>query len=55
MAFFNWKIEGDSALARHDFEQFLANDNSTNFPKERELASQWVHEIESESESHNSA
>ncbi|MEQ1741207.1 MAG: hypothetical protein ABL869_01725 [Candidatus Nitrotoga sp.] len=45
LGFFNWKIKGDLVSAIRDFESFLANNVIPGIEKEKELAKNWVTEI----------
>lgn len=46
LALFYWKVTGDKAQARRCFRRFLDAGNEADFPKERELAGQWLADLE---------
>ena len=46
--FFNWKARGDKIHAKKNFNDFLNAGQKDEFDKERELACQWLKEIENE-------
>ena len=48
LAFINWKAKGDMKQAIRDFEAFLEACDEGVFPKEQELAREWVEEIRKE-------
>lgn len=48
LGFFNWEIKGDKAQAMQDFRQFLKLTEPDNFKKEKELAAEWIAEIDNE-------
>jgi tetratricopeptide (TPR) repeat protein len=49
LGLFNWKAKGDTARARLDFEKFLAEGKPSDFAKERQLAAEWIGELQAES------
>lgn len=51
LGLFNWKAKGDFAQARMDFERFLAEGQTRDYPKERQLATEWIERLQAESQS----
>jgi hypothetical protein len=49
LGFLNWKIKEDKLQAIMDFKTFLSLGRKEEFPFERELARQWISEIQAES------
>ncbi|HEY8098367.1 MAG TPA: hypothetical protein VIE91_01160 [Methylophilaceae bacterium] len=47
LGFFNWQIRGDILQAKSNLQRFIELSNS-NFPKEKELASEWLKQIDKE-------
>jgi tetratricopeptide (TPR) repeat protein len=45
LGFLNWKAKGDTSQALRDFQSFLAAGDQHKFPRERQLAQEWVEEI----------
>ncbi len=46
LGFFNWKIKGDLDQATKDFSRFISDQHAETMQKERELAENWVTEIQ---------
>lgn len=46
LGFFNWKIKGDKIQAKKDFTKFINTCGTEQFTKERELANQWIRDLE---------
>jgi len=46
LGFINWKVKGDEAQAKKDFETFLSLGNDQEFIEERKLARNWISEIQ---------
>jgi len=46
LGFFNWQVKGDGIKAKEDLEIFLGSGNDAEYTKERELAREWITEID---------